>query len=234
MYFSDLLGWFTGRASNRRKYPRKNKPYRATVSADGGATQKGAIGLDISGGGVCVLTKEPVGRGEFEVRAILDTHVVRARTKSVWQDTVVHNGESVWRYGAAFTGISADDWDAIIRYSTDQLVAEANRAQAELEAVRMTPDDANRLFPAELQQKLLELLVERRRLAPLQENITPLVQYFYSGVVRHKNALVHELMIASRIVGPEEVETYETLFVFDEQASNIQIVDEPPSDADAS
>ena len=227
MYFSDLLGWFTGKDSNRRKYPRKNRPYRATVSADGGVTQKGAIGLDISGGGLCLLTQEPVGGNEFEVRAILDNHVVRARTRSVWQDTVVHNGQSVWRYGGCFTGISADDWDAIIRYATDRAVDEANKAQAELEAVRMTPDDANRLFPAELQQKLLELLVERRRLAPLKENITPLVQYFYSGVVRHKNALLHELTIQSRIVGPEDVETHETLFLFDEQGANIQILDEP-------
>lgn len=126
----ELLAWFTGKEPNRRKFPRKRKPYRATFSVDGGTTQKPAIGLDISGGGLCVLTQEPVGRDEFEVRATLDARTVRVRAKSVWQDTVAHQGKSVWRYGMRFTGISADDWDAIIRYTTDKSVAETNKARA--------------------------------------------------------------------------------------------------------
>jgi hypothetical protein len=222
--FSDLLGWFTGKDANRRKYHRKRKPYRATVSVDGGLTQKPAIGLDIGGGGLCVLTQEPVGRDEFEVRATIETRVIRMRAKSVWQDTVSHQGKSVWRYGMRFTGISADDWDAVIRYATDKPVAESNKAQEELVTVRMTPDDASRLLPVELQRKLLHLLVERRRLAPLQEHVTPLVQYFYSGVVRHNNALVHRLTIQSKVVGPEGAEIYETRFIFDDQGTNIQVL----------
>lgn len=220
---SDLLGWFTGKDANRRKYPRKRKPYRATVSVDAGLTQKAAIGLDISGGGLCVLTQEPVGRDEFEVRATLDNKVLRMRAKSVWQDTVSHQGKSVWRYGMRFTGISADDWDSIIRYTTDKPIAEANKAQDELVTVRMTPDDANRLLPEALQQRLLYMLVERRRLAPLS-GATPLVQYFYSGVVRHNNALVHRLTIQSKVVGPEGSEMYETRFVFDDSGQNIQVL----------
>ncbi|MBV8489071.1 MAG: PilZ domain-containing protein [Candidatus Eremiobacteraeota bacterium] len=220
----ELLGWFTGKEPNRRKYPRKRKPYRATVSIDSGVSQKPAIGLDISGGGLCLLTQEPTGRDEFEVRATIDTRVLRMRGKSVWQDTVSHQGKSVWRYGLRFTGISADDWDAIIRYTTDKPVAETNKAQEELVSVRMTPDDANRLLPIQLQRKLLAMLVERRRLAPLQDNVTPLVQYFYSGVVRYNNALVHRLTIQSKVVGPEGAEMYETRFVFDDQGASIQIL----------
>jgi hypothetical protein len=68
------------------------------------------------------------------------------------------------------------------------------------------------------------MLVERRRLAPLQENVTPLVQYFYSGVVRHQDLLVHRLTIQSKVVGPEGNEMYESRFVFDDQGSNIQIL----------
>ena len=221
---SDLLGWFTGKDANRRKYPRKRKPYRATVSVDGGLTQRPAIGLDISGGGLCVLTQEPVGREEFEVRATIEARVLRMRARSVWQDTVSHQGKSVWRYGMRFTGISADDWDAIIRYTTDKPVSEQNKAQDELVTVRMTPDDASRLLPERLQQRLLAALVERRRLAPIQDNVTPLVQYFYSGVVRHNNSLVHRLTIQSKVVGPEGAEIYETRFVFDDSGENIQIL----------
>jgi hypothetical protein len=180
--------------------------------------------LDISGGGLCLLTQEPTGLEEFEVRATIDTRILRVRAKSVWQDTVTHQGKSVWRYGMRFTGISADDWDSIIRYTTDKPVQEVNKAQEELVSVRMTPDDANRLLPVQLQRRLLALLVERRRLAPLQENVTPLVQYFYSGIVRYNNELMHRLTIQSKVVGAEGAEMYETRFVFDDQGTKIEML----------
>lgn len=220
----ELLAWFSGKEVNRRKYPRKRKPYRATVSIDAGNSQKPAIGLDISGGGLCILTQEPVGRDEFEVRATVENRIVRLRARAVWQDTVSHQGKSVWRYGMRFTGISADDWDAIVRYATDRPVDEANKAQEELTTVRMTPDDASRLLPVRLQQRLLHLLVERRRLAPLRENQTPLVQYFYSGIGRYNGTLMHRLTIQSKVVGPEGDAMFETRFVFDDKGDNVIVL----------
>jgi PilZ domain len=218
----ELLAWFTGKEQNRRKFPRKRKPYRAAYSLDGKST-RAAIGLDISGGGLCILTQEPVRREEFEVRVELDTRSVRVRAKIVWHDNVQHQGRKVWRYGMRFVGIPADDWDAIMRYTTDRPVAETNKAQEELSAVRMTPDDAARLLPRELQTRLLHMLVERGRLAPLTERV-PLVQYFYSGIVRHDDRLVHRLVIQSKVVGSERDELFETRFVFDESGKNVQIL----------
>lgn len=219
----ELLAWFTGKEQNRRKFPRKRKPYRAAYSLDGTSTRP-AIGLDISGGGLCILTQEPVGRDEFEVRAQIEERNVRMRAKTVWHDNVQHQGRKVFRYGMRFTGIPADDWDAIIRYTTDKPVAEANKAVEELTTVRMTPDDTARLLPKELQTRLLQMLVERRRLAPLGDKTTPLVQYFYSGVVRHNDRLVHRIVIQSKVVGAERDELFETRFVFDESGQNVQIL----------
>jgi hypothetical protein len=219
----ELLAWFTGKEQNRRKFPRKRKPYRAAYSLDGKST-RAAIGLDISGGGLCILTQEPVRREEFEVRVELETRSVRVRAKIVWHDNVQHQGRKVWRYGMRFVGIPADDWDAIMRYTTDRPVAETNKAQEELSAVRMTPDDTARLLPRELQTRLLQLLVERGRLAPLTDRVTPLVQYFYSGIVRHDDRLMHRLVIQSKLVGPERDELFETRFVFDESGKNVQIL----------
>ncbi len=219
----ELLAWFTGKEQNRRKFPRKRKPFRAAYSLDG-KSQRAAIGLDVGGGGVCLLTQEPVAREEFEVRAELDGRQVRMRAKTVWTDNVQHQGRTVWRYGMRFVGLSADDWDAIIRYTTDKPVAESNKAQEELTAIKMTPDDTARLLPRELQVRLLRMLVERRRLAPLDERVTPLVQYFYSGIVRHNDKLVHRLVIQSKLVGPERDELFETRFVFDESGANVQIL----------
>ena len=219
----ELLAWFTGKEQNRRKFPRKRKPYSAAYTLDGKST-RAAIGLDISGGGLCILTQEPVRREEFEVRIELDARSVRVRARIVWHDNVQHQGRKVWRYGMRFVGIPADDWDAIMRYTTDRPVAETNKAQQELSSVRMTPDDTARLLPRELQTRLLQLLVERGRLAPLSDRVTPLVQYFYSGIVRHDDRLVHRLVIQSKVVGPERDELFETRFVFDESGKNVQIL----------
>ena len=145
------------------------------------------------------------------------------RARIVWHDNVQHQGRKVWRYGMRFVGVGADDWDAIIRYTTDRPVAETNKAQEELSAVRMTPDDTARLLPRDLQTRLLQMLVERGRLAPLTERV-PLVQYFYSGIVRHDDRLVHRLVIQSKVVGPESDELFETRFVFDESGKNVQIL----------
>lgn len=146
------------------------------------------------------------------------------RVKVVWGDTVEHQGRSVWRYGVRFTGIAADDWDAVMRYVTDQPAAEASMAQEELTSVRLTPDDTARLLPRELQARLLQILVERGRLAPLSDRIPPLVQYFYSGIVRHDDRLMHRLVIQSKHVGSEHGELFETRFVFDESGKNVHIL----------
>jgi len=219
----ELLAWFTGKEQNRRKLPRKRKPYRAAYSVDG-TTMRSAIGLDISGGGLCVLTQEPIGQDEFEVHAHLDDRALKVRVRAVWHDNVQHQGRKVYRYGMRFVGIPADDWDAIIRYTTDRPVTESNKAQDELTAVRMTPDDTARLLPKDLQTRLLTMLVERRRLAALDPKVTPLVQYFYSGIVRHNDKLVHRLVIQSKLVGAERDELFETRFVFDEDGTNVQIL----------
>jgi hypothetical protein len=219
----ELLAWFTGKEVNRRKFPRKRKPYRATYSLDG-KSQRPAIGLDISGGGCCILTQEKVAKREFEMRVTLEQRAVRARVVQMWEDNVTHQGKTVWRYGLRYTGIQADDWDAVIRYTTGRPVQESNKAQEELVSVRMTTDETARLLPLALQNKLLQLLVDRRRLGPLDPKVHPLVQYFYSGLVRHEGKPMHRLTIQSKIVGNDGDEMYETRFVFDENGENVTIL----------
>jgi len=220
MPLPELLAWFTGKEANRRKFPRKKKAYRATYTLDG-QTMRPAIGLDISGGGMCFLTQEEVAKDEYEVRATLDQRAVRMRVKTVWHDTVTHQGKPVTRYGVRYSGIPADDWDAVMRYSTGKPVADANKAQEELVAVKMTDDDAARLIPLALQRKLLDMLVQRHRLAPIDERSTPLVQFFYSGLVRYENKPMHRLTIQSKVVRDDGTDMYETRFLFDENGENV-------------
>jgi hypothetical protein len=66
--------------------------------------------------------------------------------------------------------------------------------------------------------------VARRGWGALDEKVTPLVQYFYSGIVRHNDKLMHRLVIQSKVVGVESDEMFETRFVFDEGGHNVQIL----------
>lgn len=221
----DLLAWFTGKEVNRRKFPRKRKPFHATYSVDGGVSRRPAIGLDISGGGLCIITQEDPGRDEFDLTALIEQRTVRMRAKVVWRDRVNHQGRTVHRFGLRFTGIPADDWDAIVRYTTDRPVSEQNKLQEELEAVRMTPDETDRLLPNALQQRLLTMLVERRRLAPLNPALTPLVAYFYGGVTRRNNVVLHRLTIQSKVVLPDgNDEHFETRFLFDDRGEQVTML----------
>jgi hypothetical protein len=224
-----LLGWFAGKETNKRKYPRKKKPYRAaTLLADG--VERAAIGVDVSAGGLRFLSKQKIAEPEFDMLIKLEDTVIRARLKVVREEPSTHDGARVWRYGMQFTGIAADDWDAVVRYTTDRPVAEVQSpVPLELARIRMTPDDTARLLPLTLQNKLLAQLVRLRRLAPLDEKVNPLVQYFYSGVVRHDRKLLHHLTIQSKVVDEDANATlFETEFLFDDAGQNISIVSGGP------
>jgi hypothetical protein len=133
-------------------------------------------------------------------------------------------GKPVWRYGVQYTGISADDWDALVRFCSNEAVTVENKAQKELELVRMQADDVARLIPQRLQQRLLSMLVDARRLAPLEADKIPLVQYFYGGAMKHAGKQMHRLSIHSRVVEADgETRTYDTRFLFDDSGATIEM-----------
>jgi hypothetical protein len=219
-----LLGWFAGEGANKRRYPRRKKPYRVWLTIDG--TSRAAIGIDISAGGLGLLTERRIGRREFDVLLRLDGNEVPARAKVMRERPSLHHGTRAFSYGLQFIGIKADDWDAVVRFTTDEVVAEPDSfARQEIELIRMQPDDTARLLPLSLQNRLLAMIVKRKQLAPLDPKTTPLVQYFYGGIVRYEKNLMHRLTIQSKLVAPDgNSQLFETHFLFDDQGGNIGIL----------
>jgi PilZ domain len=214
----------TGREHNRRQFPRKKKPYRGAFTVDGWRTQEALIGLDISAGGMCFLLQRDLNVTEIEVRAMLENHPVVARVTRVWGDKVQHQSKIIFRWGARFSAISADDWDTVVRWVNDQAVEQTNQAQADLKRVRMSPDDTARLLPQVLQTKLLKILVSRQRLAPLDPKITPLVQYFYSGIQHHHGKTMHRIEVQSKLIDAQgDNQLFETVFLVDEGGSVVPL-----------
>jgi hypothetical protein len=179
--------------------------------------------LDISGSGLGVVSPVALPE-ETNMRIKVDTRTITIRAKRVWQQPGTNQGKPAWRYGMAFTGISADDWDAVIRFCSNGAVSVENKAQKELELVRMKADDVARLIPKRLQDYMLHMLVQRGRLSPLDEK-TPLVQYSYGGVIKRGGQAMHRLSIHSRVrdTVTGEVKAYDTRFFFDDTGQNVQM-----------
>ena len=179
--------------------------------------------LDISGSGLGVVTPTALPE-EANFRVQLEGRNIVIRAKRVWQQPGTAQGKPAWRYGLTFTGISADDWDAVIRFANNDQVAVDNKLTKELELVRLKADDVARLIPKKLQDTMLSMLVQKGRLAPIDDK-TPLVQYAYGGVIKRGGKALHRLSIHSRLRDPatNEVKAYDTRFLFDDQGGNVQM-----------
>ena len=218
---NDLITFFTGAPQNRRKYPRRPGPFPAWVAL--GNQWSTCACLDISGSGIGVVVPAALPE-EANFRVKLEDRNITLRAKRVWTQPGQAQGKPAWRYGLTFTGISADDWDAVVRFCNNESLAVENKAQKDLELVKLKADDVARLIPKKLQDQLLSMLVSRGRLAPISEK-TPLVQYAYGGVVKRQGKALHRLAIHSRIIDTATGETrsFDTRFYFDDAGTNVQM-----------
>lgn len=219
----ELLSWFAGKPENRRRYPRRAGGFRVWFANQTGWTQ--VSGVDISASGMGLISPSKFPKDEVNFRIIIEDKSVLARAKQVWCIPGTVQGKPVFRYGLQYTGISADDWDALVRFCNNDAVTVENKAQKELEMVRMQADDVARLIPTRLQDRLLTMLVQARRLAPLEKDKTPLVQYSYGGVLKRNGKQFHRLQIHSRVADEltGHAAAYDTRFLFDDSGNDIEM-----------
>ena len=219
---------FGNKNKDKRRHARREKAFSADWTSAPEVAPIPVIGIDVSASGAGILARDPIAPEEFILRLKLDERVIPTRVKVARAMPGTLQGAKAYRYGVEFVSISADDWDAVVRWSKGGAAAEVgNKIRADLEMVRMTADDADRLMPVALQTRLLNGLARRGRLAPLAPNQQPLVQYFYGGTVRRNGMMMHRLAIVSRIAdvdngAPAE---FRTLFYFDENGQHVEMGD---------
>jgi hypothetical protein len=146
------------------------------------------------------------------------------RCVAIWHNKVNHNGKPVECYGLKFVGIASDDWDAVVKWVSGDSLETANKAQEELATVRMKDDDVARMLPAAFQRRLFDELVKRHRLAPLEEQPTPLVQFEYGGVSPWRGKKMHRLTIHSKYADGKSEDRFATRFMFDESGREIIVL----------
>lgn len=217
------MTWFSGRPENRRRYPRRAGGFRLWYAAAPGWAQ--INGIDISASGIGLIAPAKFPKDEVNLRIAIEEKVILARAKQAWCIPGTLQGRPVFRYGVFFTGISADDWDALVRFCSNEPVTVENKGQKELQLIRLQADDVARLIPTRLQERLLQMLVDCRRLAPIEKDKTPLVQFSYGGLIKRAGKQYHRLQIQSRVVDrvSGDASTYDTRFLFDDSATDIEM-----------
>ena len=203
--------------ADRRAAERKRRRFPIGWLKDG-ALQP-ALGLEISEKGVLFASREPPADSHVDVAIDLGGRRVRARLKVARQGTMARDGVDWTIIAGVFEGIAADDWDAVVRFCKD-LAEPPNKAAEELSAHSGVDDDAYRLLPLRIQQRIVAELVAAGRLAPGSDAKNPLLRMSYAG--KNRSGTAHRLAVTSRRVEDGEVLQFDS-FVTVDDAGNVQL-----------
>jgi hypothetical protein len=212
--FNELLKRLGSQKSERRGADRIRRRFPIAWVKNG--TLVSGLGLEISEKGVLFATKEAPPGATAEVALDLNGRRVRARLKIVRKGTMTRDGV-VWAVIACvFEGIAADDWDLIVRFCKN-LDEPANKAAQELSALAGSDDDAYRLLPLKVQQRVVAVLVKAGRLAAGSDAKNPLLRMSYDGATR---AGEHRLAVHSRRLVDGELLQFDSVLIVDD-AGNV-------------
>ena len=221
----DVLEWFLTRIGDRRQYKRRAGAFHMWWQADPSDVNKNVAGrgIEVSPNGLVFIIPTPIAAPEFTVIAAIRERKIPIRVKTVRADTVEHQNKRWHRYMVSFQGVSADDWDAIVRYVNDT-PEPADRRKMQNQEMADQTDDAYRLLPMAIQNKIIQMLVRTGKLEAPKPGQTPLLKLFYGGLVKQAGkAPGHRFNVHSRVVKDGEVFAYDSRFLVDE-AGNVTTI----------
>jgi len=207
--FNELLKRLASRQSERRSADRVRRRFPIAWVKNG--TLVSGFGLEISEKGLLFATKESPPGAAVEVALDLNRRRVRARLKIVRKGAMTRDGVDWAVIACIFEGIAADDWDAIVRFCKN-LEDPGNKAAQELSALS-GDDDAYRLLPLKVQQRVVTILVKAGRLAPGSDAKNPLLRMSYDGSTRVGE---HRLAVHSRRLVDGELLQFDSVLIVDD------------------
>lgn len=188
-----------GSGSNRRVYPRRKKPFRAMFFGNE-QERKPAIGLDIGGGGLRLLTKDQVEHKGVDVPVVvlIADRPVQLAAKVKWVDKTLHQGEEHFLYGFKLSKIADHEWDRIMEWTLDE-AAQVQTALADLQVGSiLTAVQRDSLIPVARQIEIAKRLAEKGRLDPIEGNRLPLVEYKFEGYKMRMGIPYYRLTVRSK------------------------------------
>ncbi|HEY1976552.1 MAG TPA: hypothetical protein VGG89_08410 [Candidatus Baltobacteraceae bacterium] len=211
----DMVEWFLGRAGDRRQYKRRTGTFHLWWQA--GTVEKPdmkpGIGIELSPNGIQFLLPDKIASAEYNLVLRIHDHKMPVRVRHVRNDQVTHHGRTWNRYMGEFTGIAADNWDRLCRYVNEEDEPQDRRKMQNQEMAKQT-DDAYRLLPKAVQDKIVDMLVQKHRIDRPQPGQTPLLKLFYGGLVKQAGKPpAHRVNVHSRLSVNGEFTAYDTRFL---------------------
>ncbi len=213
---NELVRRFSAGKSERRGAERVRKRFPVAWLRDGALVP--GQGLEISEKGVLFATKDAPSGSSVDVAMDLGTHRVRARLTITRQGSMARESVEWAVIAGVFQGIAADDWDAIVRFCK-QLAEPSNKSAEELATLHAQDDDAYRLLPLKVQERVVKALIDAGRLAPDSDAKNPLLRMTYTGQMRSGN---HRLAVRSRRNLDGEVLNFDSSLTIDD-AGNVTL-----------
>jgi PilZ domain-containing protein len=211
---NELVKRFSGHPAERRSAERVRRKY--TIAWLRGSELVPAAGIEISERGLLFASRTSPQGKQVDVALDLAGRRVRARMTIVRKDVVPRDGVNWTLVATEFQGIAADDWDAVVRFCRAE-PEPVNRAAGELAALAEGEDNAYRLLPIKVQQRVVDVLARAGRLAPWDPAKSPLLRMSYTGQTR---AGGHRLTVHSRLPTPAEVLFFDSIVTVDD-AGNV-------------
>jgi hypothetical protein len=212
--FNELTKLFSGKQKERRHSPRKKARFNISWVKNGNELVAG-VGMEIQLNGLLFATKSAPGVPDFDIIMELGSRKIRTRLHSVRVGTILRENMQWSVLGCTFSGIAADDYDAVVRFCKDMHEV-GNKAASELAAMDRS-DDAYRMLPMRVQQHVLDALVRLGRLDMPQPNQQPLLRMSSLGSQQGK----HRLAVHSRITGAhgEDPQQFDSVIFIDESGA---------------
>jgi hypothetical protein len=220
---NSLVGWFSAKRSGYRSESTKAARFAIDFITDDGK-RNSATGTTLGVTGLSFLTKTPPPSSQqFNALFSVRGRNIRSRLE-VERQNIARQGAEMFQYvECKFVGIAADDWDLIARFVND-LPEPTDVLSKELDKLRDKADDAYRLLPLALQDKLVAALAEVRRLEQPVAGQAPALRMEYLGrSKRDDGAIVHRINVHSRKRINEQWHSFDSQVLVDERG-DLQIL----------
>jgi len=208
---------------NRRTYPRRRTTFPATYTGEAN-TQKPAFGLDISGGGLCLLTQEPLPPSlmkHLTLLAVVGDKKVRFDCTGCWGVPVMVRGQKHFRYGMRMKTIADHDWNHVMDHSLD-----GEGGPGLTMGSILTAHQRDSILPLDKQQRISEALAHKERLVHTGDGRLPLVEYTFTGYAMQRGVPYYKLSVRSKVAASDHsVREFKTGLLVAIEGEAIKVLD---------
>ena len=183
------------------------------------------LGVEAWDEGFSVIMPRYPGDSPLVARVVLDpTHFIEVQVQPDTRSEITYKDVPSCLVGMKFVAIKADDWDMLVRWFKGEPLDIPNVGRDEIAAKSMSEDDLLRIMPKALLTRVLQQLVDKERLAPLDPKVEPLVSYRYYGTKKKGEKTFHRLTIDSKVVRGDDFNRFSTPVQINAESGEVELV----------